>query len=357
MTLPLLLIQLAQHPASGQLSQLKQTAQLKQAIQQSTQPRQTGPLNKATKKALKKAPPLLAPIPGAPERLLIRSDDEALGRAIVRSANQHVVGSVELLPRGVSPPPRALRLVVRVETMDRLMLVLSRGSKLSVVRLLKISGRPGLFDLAETVALASAEMRARLDEQVRRSQPGPAREVAVVMPPSTPEPGPEDVEPPPPELSSIAPPVTELKVPDQSPEILEPTAKEPEPVTPPSRFTAPLPLKLPTEPSLPSAWPPGWRWRTGLGTSLAASGLLLGGLGIASLVLDGHCADEAVPCEYRFDGRTAGAVEIAVGSAALLAGIGLIGSVLHQHRLLQSRAVLVPKISSRGVGITLSLEF
>lgn len=354
MTLPLLLIQLAQHPASGQLSQLKQAAQLKQAIQQSTQPRQTSPL----KRAIKKAPHLLAPIPGAPERLLIRSDDEALGRAIVRSANQHVVGSVELLPRGVSPPPRALRLVVRLETMDRLMLVLSRGSKLSVVRLLKISGRPGLFDLAETVALASAEMRARLDEQVRRSLPGPAREVAgVSLPPSIPEPGPEEVEPPPPELSSIAPPVTELKVPDQSPETLESTAKEPEPVTPPSRFTAPLPLKLPTEPSLPSAWPPGWRWRTGLGTSLAAGGLLLGGLGIASLVLDGRCADEAVPCEYRFDGRTAGTVELAVGGAALLAGLGLIGSVLHQHRLLQNRAVLVPKISSRGVGITLSLEF
>jgi hypothetical protein len=318
-------------------------------------PRPTPPL----KKALKKAAHPLAPIPGAPERLLIRSDDEALGRAIVRSANQHVVGSVELLPRGVSPPPRALRLLVRVETMDRLMLVLSRGSKLSVVRLLKISGRPGLFDLAETVALASAEMRARLDEQARRSQPGPPREVAAVsLPPSiSPEAVPEEAEPPPPDLSAIAPPVTELKVPDQTPEAAEPTVKESEPVTPPSRFTAPLPLKIPTEPILASTWPPGWRWRVGLGTSLAASGLLLGGLGIASLVLDGRCADEAVPCEYRFDGRTAGAVEIAVGGAALITGIGLLGSVLHQRRLMQSRALLLPKVSSRGVGLTLSLEF
>ena len=43
---------------------------------------------------------------------------------------------------------------------------------------------------------------------------------------------------------------------------------------------------------------------------LKIGGLTLGGLGAASLMLDGACVDGS--CNYRYDGRTAGIVELSL---------------------------------------------
>lgn len=277
-----------------------------------------------------------------PERLLVSASDESLGRAIVRSANQYVVGSVELLPLGAPPPPRVLRLVVLSDGPERLSLVLSRGAKLSVSRVLKIAGSHGSFDRAEAVALLIDDMRARLHEQSAQAErphtaapPRPLRppgaEIATRLP-VAPVPTPPPASAPAPEPPPAPPIPTTAALP---PLRMQGDPESPRPPAPP----APAPVLrsvLVPQPLVPQASEPapnfGRRWRIGLGVSLAIAGLSVGGLGIASLALDGRCVDDVVPCNYRFDGRTAGAVEVAVGGAAVLAGLGLLTSLGFSER-------------------------
>ena len=291
-----------------------------------------------------------------PERLLISASDEALGRAIVRSANQYVVGSVELLPLGAPPPPRVLRLVVLSDGPERLSLVLSRGAKLSVSRVLKIAGSHGSFDRAEAVALVIDDMRARLHEQLaplERTHPIPLPRTLrppgaalamrlpvapVPAPPAPPASAPvsETPPPPPPGPSTAAlPPLRTLS--DPAPQ------RPPAPPAPAPVLRSVLAPQPPPAPPSEPAQSFGRRWRIGLGVSLAIAGLSVGGLGVASLALDGRCVDDVVPCDYRFDGRTAGAVEVALGGAAVLAGLGLLTSLgFAERRAAQAARTALP---------------
>lgn len=289
-----------------------------------------------------------------PERLLISASDESLGRAIVRSANQYVVGSVELLPLGAPPPPRVLRLIVVSDGPERLSLVLSRGAKLSVSRVLKIAGSHGSFDRAEAVALVIDDMRARLHEQIAQLE-----RTHPIPPPRTLRPSGAELTMRVPVAPVPAAPVSPASapVPDAPPAPPSPTTatlpplrtlSDPEPQRPPAPpaaapvlriVLAPQPPPPPSEPAQSS----GRRWRIGLGVSLAIAGLSVGGLGIASLALDGRCVDDVVPCDYRFDGRTAGAVEVALGGAAVLAGLGLLTSLgFAERRAAQAARFALP---------------
>lgn len=293
----------------------------------------------------------------APERLLISADDQALGRAIVRSANQHVVGSVELLPPGTAAPPRVLRLLVHSDGTERLTLVLSRGAKLSVARVIRIAGSHGSFDRAEVVALVIDDMRARLNDQLERAHaasatPRPASAGAAAPPP------PAAMQPPTP--ASVAPKQA-APVSSALPDTDDPTAADmpadsaPHPqealsaldpvITGPQLRTAPASL---TSSLLPRELAPvaGRRWRIGVGVALEVAGLAVGGLGVASLVLDGRCVDGEVPCDYRFDGRTAGTIEAVVGSVAVLTGLGLLASLGYERRT--PLRLALPVVLARG---------
>lgn len=284
----------------------------------------------------------------APERLLISTDDEALGRAIVRSANQHVVGSVELLPPGAAAPPRVLRLLVHSAGSERLTLVLSRGAKLSVARVIRIAGSHGFFDRAEVVALVIDDMRARLNEQLERAHaanaPRPASGQSsappALAPPaaeqraSLPAPAPPDAED-----AADADILTDAAPnPQQALSALTPVTTAPHLRTAPASLTlAPLPRET---------VPAGRRWRIGVGVSLEVLGLAVGGLGVASLALDGRCVSDVVPCDYRFDGHTAGTIEAVFGSVAVLTGLGLLASLGYERRA--PRRLALALVLSRG---------
>lgn len=286
-----------------------------------------------------------------PERLLISVEDEALGKAIVRSANQHLAGSVELLPKRAPVPPRGLQLTVYADGPDGLMLVLSRNRKLRVVRVLKLSGRHGPFDMAEAVAIAITDMRGDLDEQTQRTlTPAPLSQgmlsrtaYPVQVPEMTlrqrhePLPPAEPPEPPP------AP-------------LLEPEPPEPEPAP---LFAHLLPRRD-LQPRLPLAGSPipRWKWQLGIGLPLGVLSLAIGGLGVTSLTLDGTCVDSV--CNYRYDGRIAGIVELSLGSAAAVASAGLLGSIrmgADRQRSGRLTPIVVPTASTRGVGLSLHLGF
>lgn len=299
----------------------------------------------------------------APERLLVSADDAAFGRAIVRSADQYVAGSVELLPLGAPVPPRALRLVVHSDGTERLTLVLSRSPKLSVSRVLRIAGSHGLFDRAEVVALVIDDMRARLNEQIERASaavttprtPGAlatATSRFAAAPPPSPEPQTQDRTLPP---ASAAPddpdgadsPQGVVQTPPESLRALTPV------VAAPQLHSIPVPLTL-TQPAIDPSANLGRRWRIGLGVSLEVLGLAVGGLGVASLALDGRCVDGGVPCDYRFDGRTAGTVEAVLGGAAVLAGLGLVASLGYERRTPRRLSLW---LSSPGAGRAARVEF
>ena len=290
----------------------------------------------------------------APERLLVSADDAAFGRAIVRSADQYVAGSVELLPPGAPVPPRALRLVVHSEGTERLTLVLSRSPKLSVSRVLRIAGSHGLFDRAEVVALVIDDMRARLNEQIERANaaaaparpPGALAAAAsrlVPPPPSEPRAQVRTLPPAsaaPDDPDGAASPQGLVQTPPESLRVLAPV------VAAPQLHPIPAPLTL-TQPAIEPPANIGRRWRIGLGVSLEVLGLAVGGLGVASLALDGRCVDGGVPCDYRFDGRTAGTVEAVLGGAAVLAGLGLAASLGYERRT-PRRLALWPSSSRAG---------
>lgn len=270
---------------------------------------------------------------GAPERLLISADNEDLGRAIVRSANQHVTGSVELLPLSAAAPPRVLHLIVRSDGEERLVLILSRSPRQSVARVVRIAGSHGLFDRAEVVALVIDDLRARLQEQLERASTGPA--LKPVAPPSPLRPA------MPPNLS---PPAREEEVAEEAPlnqESAAPLESMAPVVAAPQLHPVPTQLSL-TQPPPELSPAPGRRWRIGLGVSLEIAGLAVGGLGVASLALDGRCVDGGVPCDYRFDGRTAGTIEAVFGGAAILTGLGLLASLGYERRTPRRFAWMLP---------------
>lgn len=296
----------------------------------------------------------------APERLLISADDAAFGRAIVRSADQHVAGSVELLPSGAAVPPRVLRLVVHSDGNERVTLVLSRSPKLSVTRVLRIAGSHGLFDRAEVVALVINDMRARLNEQIERAnvaalaRPPGALAAAASRFAALPLPAPEPRAP----VRAFPPEPPASPGPDDpdgpaGPQGLSPTPPESlRALTPvfaaPQLHPIPAPLTFAlTQPAIEPSANVGRRWRIGLGVALDVVGLAVGGLGVASLALDGRCVDGGVPCDYRFDGRTAGTVEAVLGGAAVLAGLGLVASLGYERRTLR-RLSLLPRSSRTG---------
>lgn len=271
---------------------------------------------------------------GAPERLLISADNEEFGRAIVRSANQHVTGSVELLPRAAPVPPRVLRLLVRSDGEERLVLVLSRGPRQSVARVVRIAGSHGLFDRAEVVALVIDDMRARLQEQLERASAEAA--VRPAAPASTPPLPPPDPAPPSGEGTAAETDPLDQEPADSLGQIAPALAA-------PKLYSLPSQLSLPQPPpeSVPA---PARRWRIGLGVSLEIVGLAVGGLGVASLALDGRCVDGGVPCDYRFDGRTAGTIEAVLGGAAVLTGLGLLASLGYERRSPRRFAWTLPHV-------------
>ncbi|MCS6911738.1 MAG: hypothetical protein RMK29_00640 [Myxococcales bacterium] len=256
---------------------------------------------------------------GTPEALEVATDDPQLGQAIVRSAAQQFLGGVRLIPPGAARTPgRALRLRVQRVGPARLWLVLSQGPALRVQRSLAVGVRADPFDVAESVALALLELRARLQELRLRAQAGGGRRQPLA--PVPPEPPPE----PRPDPSPQPPPVPR-----------EPTLAG-EGLSPPA---------LPPEPPRP--------WRAAVGACLGAAGLGLLALGAVSLAVDGTCVDSV--CERRYAGRTAGSVELAVGTAAAVAGGVLIGAEVHLRRRgsLRHIALPVPLGIPAGAGLAL----
>lgn len=237
--------------------------------------------------------------------LSVVTDDKDLGRAIVRSAGQHVQGPVALLVPGGRVAPGTLRLSVKREGSQRVVLVLSQGSGPRVTRVLRLPDNPERFDLAEVVAISLSEMRNQLEERALRSPPRPP----VTAPPRV------ALAPPPP------PAVAERVAP--------PTPQAPPPVLLPAPVLAP-PRPAPFQPLRPPQGGP--RVALGLGVALSALGVAVAGLGVASLVMDGRCVDQAVPCDQRYAGRVAGAVEVASGAVVILVGTGLLTSVVLRAR-------------------------
>jgi hypothetical protein len=302
-------------------------------------------------------PPVLA-LGGGAVRVLVVSDDPALGKAVVRSAAQHLAGPIVLGPAGTPTPVGALRLQVQRAGADRLQLSLSRGG-VRVRRTLPIRGQPRAFDLAEAVAIALPALRTQLEQQALRQPvsvqppapppPAQAQEASVValvvepVPPPAKEPAPVGAPAP------VAAPAAEAAPPPPALETAPPR------VVPPN--LAPAPASAPYGPERPRAQ--AWRWQLGLGVGLSALGLAAVSLGAASLALDGRCADAAVPCEYRYDGRVAGAAELAVGGAAALAGAGLVisAAIAARREARPARALLVPGAVGSGLGLSLTGAF
>lgn len=296
-------------------------------------------------------PPLLA-LGGGAVRVLVVADDPALGKAVVRSAAQHLAGPIVLAPAGTPTPVGALRLQVQRAGAERLQLSLSRGG-VRVRRMLPIRGQPRAFDLAEAVAIALPALRTQLEQQALR-------------PPSSVSPS----APPPPAQTQEAS-VVALVVEPVPPPAKEPVAAAAPEATPaPEKAQAPPPPVASASPRVapaaPAPAPPGperpraqtWRWQLGLGVGLSTLGLAAVSLGAASLALDGRCADAAIPCEYRYEGRVAGAAELAVGGAAALAGAGLVisAAIAARREARAARALLVPSLGP-GLGLSLAGAF
>lgn len=274
-------------------------------------------------------PPVLA-LGGGAVRVMVVADDPALGAAVVRSASQHLAGPIILSSKRTPTPVGVLRLQVQRDGADRLQIVLSRGSA-RARRTLQIRGQPRAFDLAEAVAIALPALRTQLEQQALRQavppqRPAPppprTREASVValvvdpvpLPGPAPGPAPSAKEPAQTPAAESAPPATAPAPPG-------PVASRPAPPPPPPALTRPPPAAMVPGRERPTS---AWRWQLGLGVGLTTLGLAAASLGAASLALDGRCADAAVPCEYRYEGRVAGAAELAAGGAAALAGAGLV---------------------------------
>lgn len=230
--------------------------------------------------------------------LSVVTDDKELGRAILRSAGQHVQGPVALLLPGGRVAPGTLRLSVKREGPQRIVLALSQGSGPRVTRVLRLPDNPERFDLAEAVAISLSEMRNQLEERALRSPPRPA----VTSPPRV-------------ALAPSPPPAVTERV--------APPAAPPPPLVLPPELAPPRPA--PSQPLRPPQG--GSRVALGLGVALSALGVAVAGLGVGSLVMDGRCVDQAVPCDQRYAGRVAGAIEVASGAVVVLVGAGLLTSV------------------------------
>lgn len=129
--------------------------------------------------------------------------------------------------------------------------------------------------------------------------------------------------------------------------------EKPEPVAQPSPVLVPVP-------------PPARgverhsRWKLGLGIPLLVAGLGVGGLGVASLLLDGRCIDNSMPCDKVFDSKLAGYIEIGVGAAAAVTGVALIIADGVEERRLQrrQRELSLSPVGPRGSsGLSLSYSF
>lgn len=140
----------------------------------------------------------------------------------------------------------------------------------------------------------------------------------------------------------------------------QPGEKDASPPAPPiaGEGKSPPPIVVPAPDAGHAGEPGRSRWKLGLGIPLMLLGVAGGGLGVATLVLDGHCADAG--CAHAYDGKPWGYIEAGIGAGLLAVGVTLVAvDVVQQRRAhrqaAQARLLLTPVIAPAGGGALFGL--